>query len=335
MMRLQGLHDARGEAGDAGGQSPAGQSPWMEHMRCGRWEQAWAVSDGLLPARARTPCTHLPRHLQYVWTGAELRDRRVLVRCYHGLGDTLQFVRYMPMLRALASEVILWVQPSLIPLLRGMAGIDRLLALHDGTPEVEFDVDIEIMELPHAFRTTVATVPGRSPYLAAEPMRFPQPFRRPAVGIVWKAGDWDGRRSIPFRLMLPFAALRGVSVFILQPGAVEAGWDGRFGIFPGEFNLRDYARAVRAMDLLVTVDSMPAHMAGALGVPVWTLLPTDADWRWLDDREDSPWYPRMRLFRQRSADDWEPVIASVLQRLDSMQAQAPDASGSLSGCAGT
>src|SRR3954471_10067735 len=115
--------------------------PWMQHMRRGDWERAWALSDSLLPIRAARSCAHLPRHLQYLWTGAPLRGKRVLVRCYHGLGDTLQFIRYAPLLRAIAAEVIVWAQPALLPLLRTVEGIDRLLPLHDGAPDVDYDVD--------------------------------------------------------------------------------------------------------------------------------------------------------------------------------------------------
>lgn len=291
---------------------------WVHHMRRGEWDRAWAITDREMPARARGSCAHWPRHLQYVWTGAPLTGKRVLVRCYHGLGDTLQFIRYMPLLKAIAKEVIVWVQPALLPLLRGLDGVDRLLPLHDGMPEADFDADVEIMELPYVFRTNLASVPARIPYLHAEPMPLPAGGRRPAIGLVWKGGDWDGRRSVPFALLAPFAELRDAMVFILQPGAVAAGWGGEFGIFPGELNLPDYARAIRAMDLLITIDSMPAHLAGALGVPTWTLLPKEADWRWLEGREDSPWYPGMRLFRQDRAGDWEGVIEKVLAELKLM-----------------
>ena len=299
-------------------EAPAGEEPlqaWMDCMRRGEWAHAWAITERAMPARAREPCWHWPRHLQYVWTGQPLTGRRVLVRCYHGLGDTLQFIRYMPLLKAIAGEVIVWVQPSLLPLLEGFEGVDRFLALHDGTPEVEYDVDVELMELPYIFRTTLATLPAKIPYLHAEPMPLPVARTLPAVGLVWKAGDWNGGRSIPYPLLAPFARLRGVDLFILQPDAVAAGWDGESGIFLGEFGLFDYARALRAMDLLVTIDSMPAHLAGALGVPTWTLLGADPDWRWMEGRDDSPWYPGMRLFRQSREGDWEGVIAKVIDAL--------------------
>lgn len=282
-------------------------------MRCGEWEQAWRISDRQLPVRANRSCVDWPRHLQYVWTGAPLAGKRVLVRCYHGLGDTIQFIRYAPLLKAIASEVIVWAQPGLIPLLSTATGIDKLIALHDGTPQADYDVDVEIMELPHIFRTTLATVPAHVPYLHAEPMSLPPSAgRQPAIGLVWKAGDWAEQRSIPFPLLAPFAELTDIALFILQPGATAAGWKGQFGTYLGEFDLYDYARAVRAMDLLISIDSMPAHMAGAMGVPVWTLLHAEADWRWMENRDDSPWYPGMRLFRQRQVGNWETVIEDVM-----------------------
>jgi hypothetical protein len=308
--------DAHGRAGEG---APAAD-PWTQHMRRGEWSQAWALSDRLLPERARTPCWHWPRHLQYVWTGAPLAGRRVLVRCYHGLGDTIQFIRYMPMLKAIAHEVIVWAQPKLIPLLRQVPGIDVLMPLHDGTPECEYDIDVELMELPHVFRTSPETVPADIPYLRAEPMPLP-PHRGPAIGLVWRAGEWDTRRSITFPLLAPFAAIRDATIFILQPDAKTSGWDGSFGIFPGEFDIADYARAVSAMDLLVTIDSMPAHLGGALGVPTWTLLPADADWRWMEGRDDTPWYPGMRLFRQPREGDWTPVIDQVIEAIAAWSAQ--------------
>lgn len=317
MQALEDKSRHEGNADDAGAADP-GQA-WMRHMRHGDWEQAWRISDRDLPRRARESCAHWPRHLQYVWTGAPLAGKRVLVRCYHGLGDTLQFIRYAPLLKAIASEVIVWAQPGLIPLLSTAAGVDRLIPLHDGTPQADYDVDVEIMELPHIFRTTLATVPARIPYLHAEPMPLPPSAnKRPVVGLVWKAGDWAEQRSIPFTRLAPFAALTEVALFILQPGAAAAGWNGQFGAYLGEFDLSDYARAVRAMDLLISIDSMPAHMAGAMGVPVWTLLHTDADWRWMENRDDSPWYPSMRLFRQRRAGDWETVIEEVMSALPAL-----------------
>jgi hypothetical protein len=284
-------------------------------MRRGEFAEAWLRSDADLAARAGRPCWHWPRHLQYVWTGRPLAGQRVLVRCYHGLGDTIQFVRYLPLLKDLGAETIVWAQPALLPLLATAAGIDQLLPLHDGTPEVAYDADVELMELPHIFRSTLGTIPQTIPYLHAESQRLAKPGQL-AVGLVWQAGDWDAQRSVPFGALAPLAAVPGVELLILQANAAAAGWQPGVGMHPGEFDLYEYARVVRGLDLLITVDSMPAHLAGALGVPVWTLLQAEADWRWLREREDSPWYPTMRLFRQEQAGEWAAVVARVRKELE-------------------
>ncbi|WP_207435421.1 glycosyltransferase family 9 protein [Sabulibacter ruber] len=297
------------------------QSPdvWMLNMRRGTFEEAWKHSDAVLKERAGKPCWHWPRHFQYIWDGSSLEGKRVLVRCYHGLGDTIQFIRFAPMLKAIAKEVIVWAQAPLIPLLETVEGIDRLLPLHDGTPEVEYDVDVEIMELTHIFRTTLETIPSKIPYLEVEPMPLAVDKRRLSVGLVWKPGDWEPRRSIPFHFFAPLAELKDIQFYILQANAAENGWQEGFGINPGEFSLYDYARVIRSLDLVITVDSMPAHLAGALNVPVWTLLHHQADWRWMDHREDSPWYPTMRLFRQEQEDDWAGVIQRVKVELEKLR----------------
>jgi hypothetical protein len=293
----------------------------MYHMRRGEFEQAWKFSDAVLKERAGKPCWHWPRHQQYIWNGSSLKGKRVLVRCYHGLGDTIQFIRFMPLLKREASEVIVWAQPPLIPLLQTVTGIDQLLPLHDGTPEVNYDVDVEIMELPHVFRTTIITIPSQIPYLHVEPESLSADESKLAVGLVWRAGDWDSRRHLSFDVLLPLFQVNGIQLFILQADAEAAGWQPGYGIHPGEFSLADYARAIKGMDLVITVDSMPAHLAGAMGVPVWTLLHANADWRWMNDREDSPWYPTMRLFRQEKPGDWDTVIQKVKRQLQQLVVQ--------------
>ena len=284
-------------------------------MRRGDFAAAWAISDAVLRARAGVPCWHWPRHLQYVWDGTPLAGKRVLVRCYHGLGDTIQFIRYAPLIKAMAREVIVWAQPALLPLLRTVRGIDRLLPLHDGTPEVEYDVDVESMELPYVFRTTLATIPAEVPYLHVAPAALPR-HGRLAVGVVWAAGDWEHeRRSIPFPLLAPLAAVPGVVLYMLQRGPVLDQYHPGIGILAGSDDVVETARLMRALDLVISVDTMPAHLAGALGVPVWTLLDAAADWRWLEGRVDSPWYPTMRLFRQEYPGAWEAMIARVVGAL--------------------
>jgi hypothetical protein len=292
-------------------------------MQRGAFEAAWTISDGVRRARVGVPCWHWPRHLQYLWDGTPLTGKRVLVRCYHGLGDTLQFIRYAPLIKAIAKEVIVWAQPALIPLLCTMRGIDRLLPLHDGTPEVEYDVDVESMELPYIFRTTLTTIPAKIPYLHVDPAAF-QRHRSMAVGLVWATGNWDhARRSIPFSLLAPLALLPHVGLYILQRGPALDDYRPGLGTLSGSDNVLEAARIIRALDLVIAVDTMPAHLAGAVGVPVWTLLDSAADWRWMNGREDSPWYPTMRLFRQEDHSAWEPVIARVVAELKRFKALRP------------
>jgi hypothetical protein len=288
---------------------------WMEHMLNGEFEKAWLFSDKVLAERGGKPSWHLPRHHQWIWDGSSLENKKVLIRCYHGLGDTIQFIRYAPLVKALAKKVIVWAQAPLIPLLQTVEGIDELLPLHDGVSEADYDVDVEVMELPHIFRTTIATIPDRVPYLHAEPEYLTNSKGALAIGVVWKAGDWDHRRNVPFAMRQPlFRALNG-KFFILQEAPTAAGWDQRSGVFPGDVSLQQYAQRIKALDLLITIDSMPAHLAGALGVPVWTLLHAEADWRWMRDRDDSPWYPTMKLFRQREQGDWSEVIERIVSEL--------------------
>jgi hypothetical protein len=296
-------------------------------MRAGAWADAWAVGDAVIRARAGATCWHLPRHEQWVWDGRPLAGRRVLVRCYHGLGDTLMFARFVPPLRREAAEVTLWAQPALLPLLATMRGVGPLLALHDGAPEAAYDADLEVMELAHAVRATPATLPP-PPRFDVAPAVLPRDGRL-AVGLVWECGDWDRAvRSVPPALLAPLAAVPGVALHVLQRGPALAEFaaagaaafggplgEGTTARASGSDDVLEAARLVRALDLVITVDSMPAHLAGALGVPVWTLLPHAADWRWMDGRDDSPWYPTMRLFRQPRPGDWPGAVARAADAL--------------------
>ena len=288
-------------------------SQWLAHMLRGDFAAAWRVSDEVMRRRAGAQAAHLERHEQPVWNGTPLDGARVLIRCYHGLGDTIQFIRYAPLVRAIAREVIVWAQPALIPLLRTMRGIDRLEPLHDGAPDVRYDVDVEVMELPFVFRSTPTTVPAEVPYLHVEPAHLERDASL-MVGLVSMAGDWGTTRSVPLDALAPLAELRGVSVRLLHP-AREPRREGAFTTAGGTDTILGTARLMRALDLVISPDTMPAHLAGALGVPVWTLLRRECDWRWMAEGDRSPWYPTMRLFRQERAGDWEPVVARVAKRL--------------------
>jgi hypothetical protein len=284
-------------------------------MRRGDFAGAWNISDALLQTRSTLDHEKLERHFQTIWDGGSVAGKRVLVRCYHGLGDTIHYIRYAALLKELAAEVIVWVQPSLIPLLRTVKGIDRLLKLHDGMPDVEYDIDVEVTELPYVFRSTPESLPAEVPYLHVEPALLPrdQGLR---VGLIWQSGDWDTCRSVPFSEIRRLSEFPGISWHILQRDALSAGWDGKFGVISGGDNPLDDARVMRALDLIISVDTMTAHLAGALGQNTWTLLPAAADWRWMLQREDSPWYPTMRLFRQSEGGRWDAVIDAVMRQFE-------------------
>jgi hypothetical protein len=287
---------------------------WDHFMRQGRFEAAWNISDKVLRSRAGRPCWDLPRHFQYFWDETPLEGKRVLVRCYHGLGDTIQFIRYAPLLQAVAAEVTYWAQPNLIPLLRTAPGVERLLPLHDGEPDVARDLDVELMELPHVFRTTLETLPTEVPYLHVPTAPRPQDSTL-WVGLVWRAGDWDTARSIPFPVLTPLFEIPGITWRIHQRGRGRDEWRPAWGTVPEFGDLLDETRHIRALDLMISIDSMPAHLAGALAVPTWVLLTHRPCWRWMEGRNDSPWYPTMRLFRQEQPGDWRSVVARVAAEL--------------------
>jgi hypothetical protein len=296
-------------------------SDWFAHMRRGDFAAAWSISDAILAEHAGVSCTHLPRHEQWIWDGTPLDGKRVLIRCYHGLGDTIQFARFFPRVADIAAEVTVWAQPSLIPLLETMDPRVRYLPLHDGAPEGTYDVEVESMELGHVFRATLETLPGPAfRRIGSEAQRLRETRHVPAsvslcaceplsrrAGIVWRAGDWDPQRSIPIDLLDPLFDLPNLTFYSLQRGET----DPRLIALEGVDDPLQTARLMLTLDLVISVDTFPAHLAGSLGVPVFTLLPYACDWRWMEGREDSPWYPSMRLFRQPRPGDWEAVVDAV------------------------
>jgi hypothetical protein len=222
--------------------------------------------------------------------------------------------------REIVSHVAVWAQPPLIPLLQTVDGIDELLPLHDGAAETDFDVDVESMELPHVLRSTVATLPAQVPYLHVTPRGLSGDGNL-RVGLVWQCGDWAPERSIPLDLVLPLAEIAGVTLHLMQIGSALDNRPAGFGVLSGNEDLLEAAQTIAALDLMISIDSMPAHLAGALGVPTWTLLQADCDWRWMCGRDDSPWYPTMRLFRQERPGDWGAVIERLRSELAALAAR--------------
>jgi ADP-heptose:LPS heptosyltransferase len=177
-------------------------------------------------------------------------------------------------------------------------------------PDVAFDVDVEIMELAWLLRATPQTLPRRTPYLRVEADR-PRGARPFTAGVVWRGGGWNPARATTAAALAPLADVPGVRLLAFDPaptGEDLTDWPGEWA--PAS-TVRDLARAIAATDVLISVDTLAAHLAGALGVPVWTLLNHDPDWRWMLDRDDSPWYPTMRLFRQPAPAAWPAVIGRI------------------------
>jgi hypothetical protein len=289
---------------------------WIEAMRAGDLARAWAISDRDLVQIAHPPKHTGPRHLQRIWRGEELHGKRVLVRCYHGLGDTIQFLRFMQPLGEIARAVTVWCQPELLPFAARTAGVDRAVPLHDGAPEVDFEVDVEIMEVPHAIRARREQVEMRAPYLTLPPASLPALRGGPglAIGLVWEVGDWDKRRSIP-AVLLRHLALDGIRTYSLQRGARS---EDLAVIAACDVSVPDIValgHRLKQLDILICVDTMVAHLAGALGCEAWVLLHADCDWRWPSSGARSFWYPSLRLFHQRIPGDWIGVIAQVRDAL--------------------
>jgi tetratricopeptide (TPR) repeat protein len=287
-------------------------------------EYEWRWKTGELPAREFSQ----PR-----WMGEALEGKTVLLHAEQGLGDTIQFVRYAWLVKARGATVVLECQPALKKLLATCAGIDRLVAAGEALPG--FDFHCPLLSLPGVFQTRLETIPARVPYLFAdddlvriwrERLAGVSGFR---IGINWhgREGHWEAkRRDVPVELMAELAEVPGVRLVSLQKegGQVENRKSkvesqepilelGELDTAHGAF--MDTAAVMMNLDLVITSDTSVAHLAGALGVPVWVALPYVPDWRWLLDRADSPWYPTMRLFRQKQAGDWEGVFEAIREAL--------------------
>lgn len=272
---------------------------WACWMMLGEFENAWKESD-LLENRK---CI-------------QLTDQRVVVRCLRGLGDAIQFLRYVPLLKRCTRALSIQAPDRLLPLLRFVPGIEPAIALDGQLPP--HDLQIECSELPYLFRTTLATIPAPLemhgiPKLGA----FPSADRI-NIGLTWQTGEWNPTRSVPFPMLLQLAEIPGIALYSLQRGAqdlVHPYADLICDAEPPGGNIIQTTSVIQALDLVISADTMVAHLAGSLGKPVWTLLQHACDWRWMLDRTDSPWYPSMRLFRQGKPGDWESVLRDVAARL--------------------
>jgi hypothetical protein len=276
---------------------------WAEAMRDGRYADGWALAAQTLAER--NPATRddpaLPYHLRWVWDGRPVEGRHVLVRCYHGLGDTIQYARFLPLLGARAASVTLEVQPRLLDLFAAaMEGI-TFVAFDPERPLPPSEVDIDITELDFALRAAPDAV--APVYLRASPAVLP----RRTIALCYGAGDWEPARSVPPSLLERLCRHAPCLTLMAEPTTLPVlNPDGC------PFDIGATAALIAGAELVITVDTMVSHLAGALGKPTWLLLKHGPDWRWPNDgRRDSAWYPSMRLYHQKSPGDWAGVIADV------------------------
>jgi Flp pilus assembly protein TadD len=255
------------------------------------------------------------------WEGTGIDGRTVLVRAEQGLGDAIQFARYLFPIRDAGGTPILACAPPLVPLFQDIPGV-QTVGLGESLPAYDFWIDE--MSLPRLFGTTLDTIPGTAGYLRADPIRVEAWRSRlppgPKVGVAFAGNPQhsaDRRRSIPLDVVLPLPDITGLGFVNLQHGK-SARSLGLPDLTPWMTDFGETAALIENLDLVVTVDTSIAHLAGALGKPVWILLPFAPDWRWLLSRSDSPWYRSATLFRQPAAGDWASVLGRVMQTLASL-----------------
>jgi Tfp pilus assembly protein PilF len=265
-----------------------------------------------------------------LWNGEDLSGRTILLHAEQGYGDTLQCLRYVPQVAARGGRIVLEVPKELLGLARRLPELGKLVARGDGLPD--FDLQCPLFSLPRALGTTLETVPAQVPYLSAEPDAIARWRDRLGegpglkVGIAWAGSPQhrsDAQRSIAIEKLEPLLRLKGVRWFSLQVGDRAADLAHLPGglvtdLSPQLGDFAETAAVIRNLDLVIAVDTALVHLAGALGRPAWVLLRARPDWRWLLEREDSPWYPSLRLFRQRRAGDWDEVVRRVRAALERM-----------------
>jgi tetratricopeptide (TPR) repeat protein len=297
--------------------APAHLNRALALLLTGEFEQGWKEYEWRFAAARYDRGFGRP-----LWRGEPLGGRRILIHAEQGFGDTLQFVRYVPAVAERGGTVVLEVPQALVRLVRSVAGASQIVVAGDPLPP--FECHCPLLSLPRVFDTRLTTIPNAVPYLAPPTEASLAWAGRLAaasglkVGVVW-AGTTVG--AIDLRLLEPLWKVGGVSWFSLQAGSPAADISSLDGVVditdlsPWLTDFAETAAAVCQLDMVITVDTSVAHLSGALGRPTWILLPAAADWRWLIEREDSPWYPTARLFRQKRGEDWHGVARAIAAAL--------------------
>jgi type IV pilus biogenesis/stability protein PilW len=300
-------------------------------LSLGRWPEGWPEYEWRLKEKKNYPWI-FPKPL---WDGSSFSGKRLLVWADQGMGDALHFCRYLPWVKARGGEVILHCHPWLAPLMKNCEGVDSLIS---GTKSSlppspdDHDLYIPLLSLPHIFQTTLASIPSKVPYLFAPEDLVSIWANRISggsklnVGLAWKGNPHykaDQARSTTLDAFNPLRQIPGVQFVSLQKGNCTElekkemlAWED--ALIDSTELLTDFAQTaalIHHLDLVIAVDTAVAHLAGAMGKPVWLLLPFQSDWRWLKDRTDTPWYPTMRLFRQHQRGDWQEAMARAQDEL--------------------
>jgi tetratricopeptide (TPR) repeat protein len=291
----------------------------------GQFEEGWREYEWRFQCKGFRPGPS--PYSQPEWDGADPAGRTILLCSEQGFGDVIQFCRFAPLVAARGGRVILGCRPPVKTLLQTLCGVEQVVAEGEKLPP--FDLKAWIMSLPYLLGTRLNTIPRTVPYLAADPnkARFWHDKLKSngsayRIGLVWAGRPEylnDRKRSIPLQAFAPLAGVRGVAWYSLQKDVpIQPGDGSPLALHDYAADLHDFsdtAALVANLNLVISVDTAVAHLAGALGKPVWTLLPFAPDWRWLLGREDTPWYPTMRLFRQPAPGDWTNVIARLTEEL--------------------
>jgi len=290
----------------------------LVHLLLGDFEAAWPLFEWRWKAKKNN--ISLPDFRRPLWLGEQaLADKTILICWEQGFGDTIQFCRYVPLVQALGATVLLVVPPSLVPLLKTLDGVGQVLGPDESVSD--FDYYCPLMSLPLAFHTTLDTIPAPCAYLHTNGNRMefweaklPHTGRK-RVGIAWSGSATNKSRSLPLAELIQHLP-RHLEYVCIQKDVTDSERcilaEQNMHCFDQDIaDFSDTAALCGLMDLVISIDTSAAHLAGAMGKPIWVLLPHLPDWRWLLDRSDSPWYPSMRVYRQEEMGAWHPVLQRV------------------------
>ena len=295
-------------------------------LRSGDFENGWKGYEGRWKLKGVIDKRSFSQPL---WDGSDISGKTILLHSEQGFGDTIQFIRYAPMVSDMGAKVIVECQEELVSLLKNVEGIHSVIPRDKQLPA--FDIHYPLLSLPYIFGTKLETIPAKIPYIHADEtmvQKWQNKIESPAssfkIGLIW-AGDpklkFGHSRSCPLELFSSLAELDDFIFYSLQKGeSSEQASNPPKGMKLIDYtedihDFSDTAAIMNNMDLIISVDTAVAHLAGALGKRVWVLLPFVPDWRWMKDREDSPWYPTMKLFRQPSSGDWQSVMGTLEEAL--------------------